>query len=862
MYYGVELIGYGQYSSPAVDENGIVYIGCTNYSSSIKRVSSLCAIYPNGTLKWEKQMMEAPITTPSIGHNGTIYVIQFTNLYAFDPGGNEFFNYSYDTLWSLTATPIIGPDGTVYLGGSYHSPYGSICAVDENGKFKWQYTTDWAINTAGTVSREGILVFSDKENLYALSSGGALIWKISMSSSRYNTPVLLSDGEISFKSFIIGNTPPTPPRIKSVYSGDCFINISWEPPLDDGGDPVYEYQIFRGTSSGDTSFLTSVDDDTLFMNDTDVEIGIRYYYCLAAVNNEGRSESTSEISAMPLARPDPPMNVSINITKDYILISWDPPEDDGGASLSAYDLYRGTDIDSIEYFKRIDVIKNSYQDREIKIGETYYYYITATNIVGESMPSDIVSATYRTAPTSPMNLTCVSGNGFIHVSWLEPANDGGSPVIRYQVRRGSVIVQNEVVAEPNADVLEYNDTSVTNGITYTYNVTTVSDVGISPPSDQISATPMTFPQPPLNLTVEPGNGYVNISWEPPLDNGGSHILYYYLYRSGSGVKDMEIEIPAGADLKYRDMDVVNGELYNYSISAANLVGVSDIIGPLQAMPKGISTPPAKISVLYGSCFVHIFWEPPLSDAGSSIIGYVVYRDNVNISETGSNVLEFNDTDVVNGITYSYYVTALNGIGESVKSESVWGYPFELPVETDPPTPPRDLTLEEGEDTITLSWSVPEDDGGIEITGYSIYRSLREDGQFEAVDTVSSSELSWTDDTIVFGRDYFYYVTAFNDVHESGPSNKVSGNLEGHVGDDDDDNGKEVNWLLIVIPAVLIILLLLGIGMFLIYRRGRKDENEDEMSSKDTEYEPPPYDFDTIQNEPLMAAQDIGETDWE
>ncbi|MBN1540342.1 MAG: fibronectin type III domain-containing protein [Candidatus Thermoplasmatota archaeon] len=527
--------------------------------------------------------------------------------------------------------------------------------------------------------------------------------------------------------------------------------------------------------------------------------------------------------------------------------------------MTAYDLYRGTDIDSMEYFKRIDVIKNSYQDREIRIGETYYYYVTATNVVGESMPSEIVSATYNTAPTSPMNLTCISGNGFIHLSWLAPENDGGSPVLKYQIHRGSVLVESEIVAEPDAEVLEYNDTSVTNGITYTYNVTSVSDVGTSRPSNQISATPMTFPQPPANFTVEPGNGYVNISWEQPLDNGGSRIQYYYLYRSGGGVDDMKKEIPAGGDLTYQDRDVLNGELYNYSISALNMVGVSDIIGPLQAMPKGISSSPTMITVWYGSGFVHIFWEPPLSDAGSSIIGYVVYRDNVHISDIGPNVLEFNDTSVENGMTYSYYVTALNSIGESVKSDSVWGYPFKLPVQTDPPTPPRNLTLEKDENNITLSWNVPEDDGGMDITGYRIYRSLREDGQFESVDWVSSSELSWTDEDVVLDREYFYYVTAFNEVHESVPSSKVSGKLEGIAGDDDEEI-KEVNWLLIVIPIVLILLILLVIGMFLIYRRGRR-EDEDEMSSQDAEYEPPSYDFNTIQKSPSVDHPDDDEK-WE
>ncbi|MEA3297362.1 MAG: PQQ-binding-like beta-propeller repeat protein, partial [candidate division Zixibacteria bacterium] len=77
-----------QYSSPAVDDNGTVYIGYSNYSNTPSS-SHLCAIHPNGTLRWERQMEHSPITTPSIGPNNEIYVGQAMNLYAFDTNGTE-----------------------------------------------------------------------------------------------------------------------------------------------------------------------------------------------------------------------------------------------------------------------------------------------------------------------------------------------------------------------------------------------------------------------------------------------------------------------------------------------------------------------------------------------------------------------------------------------------------------------------------------------------------------------------------------------------------------------------------------------------------------------------------------------------
>ncbi len=836
---------------PAIDENYNLYmtVGDIVYS-----------IYPNGTIRWKSELnIYYYLTSPTLDANETVYIQDTNDLIAlYQNNGSLKWNMTISSNNPDKTIPAIGPDGNIYCGSR------RVYAFTKDGDILWEFNPGNTVSTP-TIGAEGTIYFSSIETFYALNSNGTLKWKRLLDSGiQSSSGIINSKGEIYVSGrdfYILGKIEPTPPTNFKISSGDSFINLSWFYPEDDGGGSVIEYHIYRGTSSAEKGLFITLGPNTHYFIDTSVENGVVYYYSITANNSEGESDFSPELSARPLAVPSPPRNLSINATENYIQISWEPPEDDGGTRVIAYDLYKGPTIDQIEYFKRIDVIKNSYQDSDLKVGQTYHYYLTASNFVGESSPSDIVFDIYRTVPNSPQNLTFISGDKFIHLFWLVPISDGGSQILKYKVHRGSIVNQDEVIEELEPDILDYNDTSVSNGITYTYNITTVAEVGESPPSNQISSTPMTYPEPPMNFSLEPGDGYVNLSWLDPLDNGGSPIQFFYIYRSGGDVEDIRINIPVGGGLTYQDQAVVNGRSYNYSISAVNIVGESDKAGLFQVIPVGISTPPTEVTVLYGSHFVHLFWEPPLSDAGSPIIGYRIYRDSDRFSYEDSITFDFNDTSVVNENTYSYCVTAMNGIGESDKSIIVWGYPYEIPVQTNPPTPPRDLAMEKGEKTVTLHWVAPENDGGIEITGYKMYRSLQKDGQFEVVNTVSKDFLSWTDMDMVLDREYFYYVIAFNDIYESNPSNNVSCILETNDNDDEGDD-KGVDWVLIILPAILVFLLLVGLVFIVIYRRGKKDDIEDEIISQDTLYEQSGYDFDTIQQKSLMTDLSYDESEWE
>ncbi|HYT30569.1 MAG TPA: fibronectin type III domain-containing protein, partial [Actinomycetota bacterium] len=73
------------------------------------------------------------------------------------------------------------------------------------------------------------------------------------------------------------------------------VTLSWSAPVTGGS--ATGYRIYRGTSSGGETLLTSVGLVTTF-KDTKTVSGTRYYYTVAATGPGGEGPASSEASAI------------------------------------------------------------------------------------------------------------------------------------------------------------------------------------------------------------------------------------------------------------------------------------------------------------------------------------------------------------------------------------------------------------------------------------------------------------------------------------------------------------------------------------------------------------------------------------
>ncbi len=89
------------------------------------------------------------------------------------------------------------------------------------------------------------------------------------------------------------------------------------------------------------------------------------------------------------------------------------------------------------------------------------------------------------------------------------------------------------------------------------------------------------------------------------------------------------------------------------------------------IPEGALQPPQNLSAIGSDMQVELNWDAP---ADRVLLGYNIYRDDVQLNADVVEETFFTDTNVENFVTYTYYVTAVYTEGESSPSSSVEATP--------------------------------------------------------------------------------------------------------------------------------------------------------------------------------------------
>jgi YHS domain-containing protein len=173
--------------------------------------------------------------------------------------------------------------------------------------------------------------------------------------------------------------------------------------------------------------------------------------------------------------------------------------------------------------------------------------------------------------------------------------------------------------------------------------------------------------------------------------------------------------------------------------------------------------------------VTLSWAPPVASGGLTITGYRLYAGTsadfsgkaplIPLTGTAATV-----TNLVNGTTYYFKVTATNGTGEGPGSETE-----AVPVTT--PEAPTNLKATPGRSQATLSWTAPASDGGTGIISYIVSQGTSPGG--ETGEQVSGSPVSGTSTAVTglhTGTTYYFTVAARNAAGLSGQSNEASAAL--------------------------------------------------------------------------------------
>ena len=191
----------------------------------------------------------------------------------------------------------------------------------------------------------------------------------------------------------------------------------------------------------------------------------------------------------------------------------------------------------------------------------------------------------------------------------------------------------------------------------------------------------TAPGAPTNLLAVTSSNTVILTWTAPADPGSPGIGWYIVYRGVSpGVYTGIGTEPPGATT-FVDTTVTPGATYYYVVRATNSVGLSAPTNEVTVNHGGPTTPsaPQGLEVQFNPNNITLTWKAPAEDGGSAILRYNIYRSNssgghyTNIENVSASTLTYVDMNGTSNDSYSYYLVAVNSIGEGTQS-SIQGKP--------------------------------------------------------------------------------------------------------------------------------------------------------------------------------------------
>jgi outer membrane protein assembly factor BamB len=180
------------WSSPAIGDDGTMYVGSREGSGAVGSDGQLIAVDPSGTLKWVQDDLGKVQSSPALGADGTIYVGTNRGVFALDPEDGEI-EWTYEAIVSVSS-PAVANDGTVYVGATDKL----LHAINPDGSGRWTFPPGSWILAAPTVGADGTVYFgSAGGRLFALDSDGSERWSLLLEMAGVeSSPAIGSDGTV------------------------------------------------------------------------------------------------------------------------------------------------------------------------------------------------------------------------------------------------------------------------------------------------------------------------------------------------------------------------------------------------------------------------------------------------------------------------------------------------------------------------------------------------------------------------------------------------------------------------------------------------------------------------------------------
>ena len=598
---------------------------------------------------------------------------------------------------------------------------------------------------------------------------------------------------------------PAAPALQVVRTSRDSCGVVWGPVPPPAGTLVTGYVVmiddgrtgpFRVAHAGQT-------DPSLF-EATIYGLRARTTYRITgyALNKAGPGANSTVTTCYTASAPGVPGRPTlVSSTASSIEVEWEPAFDDGGSPIKEYQLW----IDEVEGLGPANVedwgapvyagsALTANVATGLTAGKAYRFRVQAMSEQLLQSPFSGI-ATYWAAPLpAPPTFDTAGGahlqtsRSWIQLTWIRPTLTASDlPIDSYRVywdqgtRSSGNFTLLAVIDGVDNNFLNVSGI-LTTGQSYRFQVSAVNGVGEGPLSDEVFARAASLPgrlRAPERAAATglAAEAQITLRWyqQELVETGGVPLTGFRLYYFEQVTPDLVLG-PGAATLAFDGAD--SPEITAFTLAGLTLdVDYSFFVtalNPDEGPPGDLLTVRAggfpdvtllTISETAGSrtgSSIGLEWPAPADDGGSPVLAYTlaIQKDN-----REDSVVYYGSSPraVVGGLTagqeYQFKVKATTAVGDSAWSRQSFAF---LIVAA--PSAPLSVEVVAFDNTyVSLRWARPLSSGGQPTSGFRVFR---EDCTLAATEpellaSVPASQFQYTDAAPTAGRDYRYYVAAFN-----------------------------------------------------------------------------------------------------
>ncbi len=594
--------------------------------------------------------------------------------------------------------------------------------------------------------------------------------------------------------------PGKPRNLEVTRAAHGEVELAWEPPESDGGSEITGYKVMWRSRHEAFSTSRQALENGLSHTIRGLAGAREYTVSVLAINDAGAGEKVEVASRVPGVIPNSPSGLTATAVHAGVLdVEWDEA---AGADSYEVQVMPGDEWVAlpgegmqISFYGPGAIVGNLPHEGR------YFFKVRALNQLGTSewssrlfTPATGDSNQWEGAPV-PTNSTATgvpSINGQARVGEILTADirgiQDGNGLDRVKFHYQWILRDGDNETDiDNAGEASYRVDSAAEGKTVKVRVSFTDRGGFVETPLTSTATaevkpPYSIPSAPQNLSLSPGEGKIEASWEAP-DSDGDKGVTAYRVQWKSGSEDYDLTRTADVSrLTYTVRGLRNELEYTVRVAAVNEVGFGPPSEEAVASPHN-DTPPELLATEVTGLRLALTYSDAL-DAASvpSTSTFEVLLNGIanpvtNVSVEGNSVsLTLTDSVTWDDAVSLKYTPPQDSAASRIQDR--WGQAaaaidnMDVTPSLETPSPPRNVAVSADQvSRLTLSWDAPESNGGSAVIEYVVQWRKESDPygpSTEAAVVGSTYTINSLDDE----RAYGLRVLARNAVGDGSPSDEI------------------------------------------------------------------------------------------